>query len=220
MGGFTQSLSCLQQEVPTIILSVILHEWKGLLSSVGIVMIRLLKLAVLKLEGELGKFTLEGRGSGNSMFVQSLRGDPFRVSSLGDFQMSILATLTHPSSKSDIIKLCPVLVYLKTPPKMVQMRVTLVNPTFDSTTQKPHACLENPTPVPQHPQPPQLPDTQAPLPSRTTCVCNTFDAEQHRQPLLASPLEPLFLLPPPLILLQQPLALPLGLGLLVLLPRL
>ncbi|GMP27834.1 hypothetical protein CsSME_00003647 [Camellia sinensis var. sinensis] len=99
MGGFTQSLSCLQQEVPTIILSVILHEWKGLLSSVGIVMIRLLKLAVLKLEGELGKFTLEGRGSGNSMFVQSLRGDPFR-----DFQMSILATLTHPSSKSDIIK--------------------------------------------------------------------------------------------------------------------
>ncbi|GMP27835.1 hypothetical protein CsSME_00003647 [Camellia sinensis var. sinensis] len=41
----------------------------------------------------------QGRGSGNSMFVQSLRGDPFR-----DFQMSILATLTHPSSKSDIIK--------------------------------------------------------------------------------------------------------------------
>ncbi|GMP27831.1 hypothetical protein CsSME_00003644 [Camellia sinensis var. sinensis] len=42
---------------------------------------------------------LEGRGSGNSMFVQSLRGDPFR-----DFQMAILATFTHPSSKSDIIK--------------------------------------------------------------------------------------------------------------------
>ncbi|KAI8028966.1 Snakin-1 [Camellia lanceoleosa] len=42
---------------------------------------------------------LEGRGSGNSMFVQSLRGDPFR-----DFQMAILATFTHPSSKLDIIK--------------------------------------------------------------------------------------------------------------------
>ncbi|KAL7168532.1 hypothetical protein ACSBR2_038877 [Camellia fascicularis] len=42
---------------------------------------------------------LEGRDSGNSMFVLSLRGDPFR-----DFQMVILATFTHPSSKSDIIK--------------------------------------------------------------------------------------------------------------------
>ncbi|KAL7189890.1 hypothetical protein ACSBR1_039514 [Camellia fascicularis] len=42
---------------------------------------------------------LEGRDSGNSMFVLSLRGDPFR-----DFQMAILATFTHPSSKSDIIK--------------------------------------------------------------------------------------------------------------------
>ncbi|KAK9949070.1 hypothetical protein M0R45_004614 [Rubus argutus] len=37
--------------------------------------------------------------SGNSIFVQSLRGDPFR-----HFNMSILATATRPSSKWEIIK--------------------------------------------------------------------------------------------------------------------
>ncbi|KAF8410159.1 hypothetical protein HHK36_002681 [Tetracentron sinense] len=47
----------------------------------------------------LRDISLEGRGSGNSMFVQSLRGDPFR-----DFHMSVLAAYMHPSSKSEIIK--------------------------------------------------------------------------------------------------------------------
>ncbi|RZS08834.1 hypothetical protein BHM03_00039860 [Ensete ventricosum] len=42
---------------------------------------------------------LEGRGSKNSMFIQSLRGDPFR-----DFHMSILAAYWHPFTKSEIIK--------------------------------------------------------------------------------------------------------------------
>ncbi|XP_042417466.1 uncharacterized protein LOC122006153 isoform X1 [Zingiber officinale] len=42
---------------------------------------------------------LEGRGSKNSMFIQSLRGDPFR-----DFHMSILAAYWRPFSKSEIIK--------------------------------------------------------------------------------------------------------------------
>ncbi|KAI6678120.1 hypothetical protein NL676_038916 [Syzygium grande] len=43
--------------------------------------------------------SLEGRGSGSSMFVQSLRGDPHR-----DFNMSILAAYMRPSSKSEIVK--------------------------------------------------------------------------------------------------------------------
>ncbi|KAK4804535.1 hypothetical protein SAY86_004352 [Trapa natans] len=43
--------------------------------------------------------SLEGRGSGSLMFVQSLRGDPFR-----EFNMSILAAYTRPSSRSEIIK--------------------------------------------------------------------------------------------------------------------
>ncbi|CAL9149048.1 unnamed protein product [Musa hybrid cultivar] len=42
---------------------------------------------------------LEGRGSKNSMFIQSLRGDPFR-----DFHMSILAAYWHPFTKSEIVK--------------------------------------------------------------------------------------------------------------------
>ncbi|KAF5448230.1 hypothetical protein F2P56_028786 [Juglans regia] len=46
----------------------------------------------------LRDISLEGSGSG-SMFVQSLRGDPFR-----DFNLSILAAYTRPSSKSEIVK--------------------------------------------------------------------------------------------------------------------
>ncbi|VFQ78276.1 unnamed protein product [Cuscuta campestris] len=42
---------------------------------------------------------LEGKGSGASMFVQSLRGDPFR-----DFNMSFLAAYTRPSSVPQIVK--------------------------------------------------------------------------------------------------------------------
>ncbi|XP_052197515.1 protein DWD HYPERSENSITIVE TO UV-B 1-like isoform X2 [Diospyros lotus] len=44
-------------------------------------------------------FSLQGIGSGSSMFVQSLRSDPFR-----HFQMAVLATSLHHSSKSEIIK--------------------------------------------------------------------------------------------------------------------
>ncbi|XP_077233722.1 transducin family protein / WD-40 repeat family protein isoform X2 [Tasmannia lanceolata] len=47
----------------------------------------------------LRDISLEGRGSRSSMFVQSLRGDPFR-----DFHMSVLAAYLRPSSKSEIIK--------------------------------------------------------------------------------------------------------------------
>ncbi|XP_011088178.1 uncharacterized protein LOC105169483 [Sesamum indicum] len=43
--------------------------------------------------------SLEGKGAGASMFVQSLRGDPFR-----DFHMSILAAYIRPSSNSEIVK--------------------------------------------------------------------------------------------------------------------
>ncbi|GER36887.1 transducin family protein [Striga asiatica] len=43
--------------------------------------------------------SLEGRGAGASMFVQSLRGDPFR-----DFNMSILAAYVRPNSDSEIVK--------------------------------------------------------------------------------------------------------------------
>ncbi|KAM3709200.1 hypothetical protein ACJW31_02G155000 [Castanea mollissima] len=42
---------------------------------------------------------LEDKESGNPMFVQSLRSDPFR-----EFHMSILAASTRPSSKREIIK--------------------------------------------------------------------------------------------------------------------
>ncbi|XP_042495268.1 uncharacterized protein LOC122074488 isoform X1 [Macadamia integrifolia] len=48
----------------------------------------------------LRDISLEGRGSANSMFVQSLRGDPFR-----DFNMSVLAVPMRPISKSQIIKI-------------------------------------------------------------------------------------------------------------------
>lgn len=43
--------------------------------------------------------SLEGKGAGSSMFVQSLRGDPFR-----DFNMSVLAAYIRPSSNSEIVK--------------------------------------------------------------------------------------------------------------------
>ncbi|XP_051146853.1 protein DWD HYPERSENSITIVE TO UV-B 1 isoform X3 [Andrographis paniculata] len=43
--------------------------------------------------------SLEGKGVGASMFVQSLRGDPFR-----NFSMSILANYVRPSSNSEIVK--------------------------------------------------------------------------------------------------------------------
>uniref|UniRef100_A0A7N0TWP9 U2A'/phosphoprotein 32 family A C-terminal domain-containing protein n=2 Tax=Kalanchoe fedtschenkoi TaxID=63787 RepID=A0A7N0TWP9_KALFE len=48
----------------------------------------------------LRDIALEGKGSRSSMFVQSLRGDPFR-----EFNMSILATYMRPSSKSEIVKI-------------------------------------------------------------------------------------------------------------------
>ncbi|XP_058216698.1 protein DWD HYPERSENSITIVE TO UV-B 1-like [Rhododendron vialii] len=47
----------------------------------------------------LRDLSLEGKGAEASMFVQSLRGDPFR-----DFNMSILAAYIRPSSNSEIVK--------------------------------------------------------------------------------------------------------------------
>ncbi|XP_015866401.2 protein DWD HYPERSENSITIVE TO UV-B 1 isoform X1 [Ziziphus jujuba] len=47
----------------------------------------------------LRDISLEGRGSGTSMYVQSLRGDPSR-----EFNMSILAAYMRPSSRSEIFK--------------------------------------------------------------------------------------------------------------------
>ncbi|XP_052193671.1 protein DWD HYPERSENSITIVE TO UV-B 1 isoform X6 [Diospyros lotus] len=47
----------------------------------------------------LRDLSLEGKVSGTSMFVQSLRGDPFR-----DFHMSVLAAYIRPSSKFEIVK--------------------------------------------------------------------------------------------------------------------
>ncbi|XAR52891.1 hypothetical protein NMG60_11021216 [Bertholletia excelsa] len=47
----------------------------------------------------LRDLSLEGKGAGASMFVQSLRGDPLR-----DFNMSILAAYVRPSSNSEIVK--------------------------------------------------------------------------------------------------------------------
>ncbi|KAF5727277.1 hypothetical protein HS088_TW22G00967 [Tripterygium wilfordii] len=47
----------------------------------------------------LRDISLEGSGWGNSMYVQSLRGDPYR-----DFNMSILAAYMRPASKSEIVK--------------------------------------------------------------------------------------------------------------------
>ncbi|KAK7343506.1 hypothetical protein VNO77_12292 [Canavalia gladiata] len=47
----------------------------------------------------LRDISLEGRSLGSSMFVQSLRGDPFR-----DFNMSVLAAYMRPGSKSEIVK--------------------------------------------------------------------------------------------------------------------
>nr|XP_043621901.1 uncharacterized protein LOC122593544 [Erigeron canadensis] len=47
----------------------------------------------------LRDISLEGKSSGSSMFVQSLRGDPFR-----DFNLSILAAYLSPSSIPEIVK--------------------------------------------------------------------------------------------------------------------
>ncbi|CAN0927087.1 Protein DWD HYPERSENSITIVE TO UV-B 1 [Linum grandiflorum] len=47
----------------------------------------------------LRDISLEGESLGSSMYVQSLRGDPFR-----DFNMSVLAAYMRPSSKSEIVK--------------------------------------------------------------------------------------------------------------------
>ncbi|KAG4398007.1 hypothetical protein GLYMA_10G259600v4 [Glycine max] len=48
----------------------------------------------------LRDISLEGRNLGSSVFVQSLRGDPFR-----DFNMSVLAAYMRPGSKSKIVKI-------------------------------------------------------------------------------------------------------------------
>ncbi|XP_028780579.1 uncharacterized protein LOC114751783 [Neltuma alba] len=48
----------------------------------------------------LRDISLEGRSSGSSMYVQSLRGDPFR-----DFNMSVLAAYMRPASRSEIVKI-------------------------------------------------------------------------------------------------------------------
>ncbi|KAK9053424.1 hypothetical protein SSX86_030058 [Deinandra increscens subsp. villosa] len=47
----------------------------------------------------LRDISLEGKSSGSSMFVQSLRGDPFR-----DFNLSVLAAYLSPSSSPEIVK--------------------------------------------------------------------------------------------------------------------
>ncbi|KAH9314285.1 hypothetical protein KI387_022912, partial [Taxus chinensis] len=47
----------------------------------------------------LRDLSLEGRGLRSSLYVQSLRGDPFR-----DFHLSVLAAYFHPDSKSEILK--------------------------------------------------------------------------------------------------------------------
>ncbi|CAL5209852.1 unnamed protein product [Lathyrus oleraceus] len=48
----------------------------------------------------LRDISLEGKTLGSSMFVQSLRGDPFR-----DFNLSVLAAYMRPGSKSEIVKI-------------------------------------------------------------------------------------------------------------------
>ncbi|GLJ14208.1 hypothetical protein SUGI_0228050 [Cryptomeria japonica] len=48
----------------------------------------------------LRDLALEGRGSRSSLYVQSLRGDPFR-----DFHLSVLAAYINPDSKSEILKI-------------------------------------------------------------------------------------------------------------------
>lgn len=47
----------------------------------------------------LRDISLEGKGSVTSMYVQSLRGDPFQ-----EFNMSILAAYTRPSTRTEIVK--------------------------------------------------------------------------------------------------------------------
>ncbi|KAL8205157.1 hypothetical protein R6Q57_008708 [Mikania cordata] len=47
----------------------------------------------------LRDLSLEGESTGSSMFVQSLRGDPFR-----DFNLSVLAAYLSPSSSPEIVK--------------------------------------------------------------------------------------------------------------------
>lgn len=59
----------------------------------------LVRICCARTGRRLRDISLDGKGSGTSMFVQSLRGDPFR-----DFHMSILAACLHSSSKSEIIK--------------------------------------------------------------------------------------------------------------------
>lgn len=60
---------------------------------------RVVRICCAQTGRRLRDVSLEGKGSGSSMFVQSLRGDPFR-----DFNLSILAAYTRPSSKSEIVK--------------------------------------------------------------------------------------------------------------------
>lgn len=48
----------------------------------------------------LRDISLEGKSLGRSMFVQSLRGDPFR-----DFNMSVLGAYMRPGSNSEIVKI-------------------------------------------------------------------------------------------------------------------
>nr|KYP75301.1 WD repeat-containing protein 5B [Cajanus cajan] len=48
----------------------------------------------------LRDISLEGRSLGSSVFVQSLRGDPFR-----DFNLSVLAAYMRPGTKSKIVKI-------------------------------------------------------------------------------------------------------------------
>ncbi|CAM6056040.1 unnamed protein product [Sphagnum tenellum] len=47
----------------------------------------------------LRDLSLEGRGLKNSLYVQSLRGDPFK-----DFHFCVLVAYNHPHSKSEIVK--------------------------------------------------------------------------------------------------------------------
>ncbi|PON74747.1 hypothetical protein PanWU01x14_048060, partial [Parasponia andersonii] len=47
----------------------------------------------------LRDIALEGKVSGTSMYVQSLRGDPFQ-----EFNVSILAAYTRPSTRTEIVK--------------------------------------------------------------------------------------------------------------------
>ncbi|KAL2324253.1 hypothetical protein Fmac_023311 [Flemingia macrophylla] len=54
----------------------------------------------------LRDISLEGRNLGSSVFVQSLRGDPFR-----DFNLSVLAAYMRPGTKSKIVKVVLYSIY-------------------------------------------------------------------------------------------------------------